>query len=123
MISRIILDSMSKNPRPVVHDKHTIYSKDTGLDVWLKKLLEEYREAAIEAADGNTEALAMELQDIIHVCTTWQEALGYNLEKRQALCQLVNFKNFKRGYFSLNGSNLSYSFRKGLFITGSESER
>lgn len=120
MMSEIVLDSMSKFPVPVMRDRQMIYSKDTGLDAWLKKLREEYREAAIEAADGNIEALAMELQDIIHVCTTWQETLGYNLDKRQALCQRVNFKNFKRGYFSLKGADLAYSLKKGLLIKESE---
>lgn len=120
MMSEIVLDSMSKFPVPVMRDRQMIYSKDTGLDAWLKKLREEYREAAIEAADGNIEALAMELQDIIHVCTTWQETLGYNLDKRQALCQRVNFKNFKRGYFSLQGADLAYSLKKGLLIKESE---
>lgn len=120
MMSEMVLDSMSKFPVPVMRDRQMIYSKDTGLDAWLKKLREEYREAAIEAADGNIEALAMELQDIIHVCTTWQETLGYNLDKRQALCQRVNFKNFKRGYFSLKGADLAYSLKKGLLIKESE---
>lgn len=120
MMSEMVLDSMSKFPVPVMRDRQMIYSKDTGLDAWLKKLREEYREAAIEAADGNIEALAMELQDIIHVCTTWQETLGYNLDKRQALCQRVNFKNFKRGYFSLQGADLAYSLKKGLLIKESE---
>ena len=120
IMSKMVLDSMSKFPVPVMRDRQMIYSKDTGLDVWLKKLREEYREAAVEAADGNTEALAMELQDIIHVCTTWQATLGYNLDKRQVLCQRVNFKNFKRGYFSLNGADLAYSLKKGLLIKESE---
>ena len=47
-------------PEPVVRDRHNIYCKDTWLDVWLKKLLEEFREAAVEAASGNSEALAEE---------------------------------------------------------------
>ena len=30
-------------PEPVVRDRHNIYCKDTGLDLWLNKLLEEFR--------------------------------------------------------------------------------
>ena len=104
-------------PEPVVRDRHNIYCKDTGLDLWLNKLLEEFREAAGEAASGNSEALAEELQDIIHVCTTWQaKGLGLNAERRQALCDKVNKKNARRGYFSLDGCKLAYC-KDGLMLT------
>lgn len=104
-------------PEPVVRDRHNIYCKDTGLDLWLNKLLEEFREAAVEAASGNSEALAEELQDIIHVCTTWQaKGLGLNAERRQALCDKVNKKNARRGYFSLDGCKLAYC-KGGLMLT------
>ena len=51
----------------------------------------------IERADE--EALAEKLTEIITVCTSWIDALGYDEEKRGELQRLVNEKNKARGYF------------------------
>ena len=50
----------------------------------------------IERADE--EALAEKLTDIITVCTSWIDALGYDEEARGKLQERVNEKNKARGY-------------------------
>ena len=51
----------------------------------------------IERADE--EALAEKLTDIITVCTSWLDALGYDETMRGELQKRVNEKNKDRGYF------------------------
>ena len=51
----------------------------------------------IERADE--EALAEKLTDIITVCTSWIDALGYDEVKRGKLQERVNEKNRARGYW------------------------
>ena len=51
----------------------------------------------IERADE--EALAEKLTEIITVCTSWIDALGYDEAKRGELQRRVNEKNRERGYF------------------------
>lgn len=51
----------------------------------------------IERADE--EALAEKLTDIITVCTSWINALGYDEYLRGEVQRRVNEKNKKRGYF------------------------
>lgn len=51
----------------------------------------------IERADE--EALAEKLTDIITVCTSWIDALGYDETMRGEVQRRVNEKNKKRGYF------------------------
>ena len=51
----------------------------------------------IERADK--EALAEKLTDIITVCTSWIDALGYDEVKRAEIQGKVNDKNCRRGYF------------------------
>ena len=51
----------------------------------------------IERADE--EALAEKLTDIITVCTSWIDALGYDEAKRGELQRRVNEKNCEQGYF------------------------
>ena len=50
----------------------------------------------IERADE--EALAEKLTDIITICTSWIDALGYDEGKRGKLQERVNEKNKARGY-------------------------
>ena len=50
----------------------------------------------IERADE--EALAEKLTEIITVCTSWIDALGYDEEARGKLQERVNEKNKARGY-------------------------
>ena len=53
-------------------------------------------EAAIEAVETN---LAEELTDVITVCVSWLDALGYDEKARGVVQRRVNEKNKARGYF------------------------
>lgn len=83
---------------------------------WVAKLYEETNEAVQEAVcfswlvstddeeneeeiDAVEDRLALELTDVITVCTSWLDALGYSATARGELQRLVNEKNKKRGYF------------------------
>lgn len=63
----------------------------------------------IERADE--EALAEKLTDIITVCTSWIDALGYNEVKRGELQARVNEKNLRRGNRSI-GENEAPAMRQ-----------
>lgn len=56
-------------------------------------------EAMNEVIQDARERLAMELTDVITVCVSWLDALGYDEAKRGELNRRVNEKNEKRGYF------------------------
>lgn len=91
-------------PEPVKHDSKREYTYNTPSKEWFLRIQDEIIEAVIEAewckgAGDNRERLAEELQDIIHVCTSYQDVLGYDFNKRQELCKKVNKKNKARGYF------------------------
>ena len=80
---------------------------------WIAKLMEETAEAVYVAVEwtedddkkmeGNVivppEELAEELTDVITVCTSWLDALGYDEVKRAEIQGKVNDKNCRRGYF------------------------
>ena len=85
---------------------------------WIAKLIEETHEVVQEATflkedadedgmvDHDTyglvdvkERLAMELTDVITVCTSWLDALGYDEEARAETQERVNAKNKARGYW------------------------
>lgn len=91
-------------PVPVKRDSKREYTGSTPSKEWFLRIQDEIMEAVIEAewckgVGDNRERLAEELQDVIHVCTSYQEALGYDFNKRQELCKKVNEKNKARGYF------------------------
>lgn len=77
---------------------------------WMEKLAEETEEVIGEAdlinldLDGIirnrqiNEHLAEELTDVITVCVSWLDALGYDEDERNEWQRLVNEKNRKRGY-------------------------
>ncbi|EJP32280.1 hypothetical protein HMPREF1147_1313 [Selenomonas sp. FOBRC9] len=77
---------------------------------WMEKLAEETEEVLGEADLINldldriirnrqiNEHLAEELTDVITVCVSWLDALGYNEEERDEWQRRVNEKNRKRGY-------------------------
>ena len=73
---------------------------------WITKLIEETHEVAREAVIFSEdedrynfdETFAEELTDVITVCTSWLDALGYKEEARRIVQQRVNEKNRKRGY-------------------------
>ena len=94
--------------------------RDAGTVEWIAKLSEETNEAIQEAyiisqheqsnkefpceamnevIQDARERLAMELTDVITVCVSWLDALGYDEAKRGELNRRVNEKNEKRGYF------------------------
>ena len=108
-VANIILQSVS--PRPVIRDGNGILIKDyTPQDFYLK-LQEEISEAMEKmmlysygdyqvSANIEKEDIAEEIADIITVCISQLEALGFDEEKRSKIFAKVNEKNEKRGYFN-----------------------
>lgn len=82
--------------------------RNAGIVDWAAKLNKEVYEVirgaayierlADEADDDDVERLAEELTNVITVCTSWLDALGYDEEKRGELHRRVNEKNRERGY-------------------------
>ena len=84
-------------PRPVIRDGKGKLTKDYSLHNWVSKLLEEVAEVQAQVAyvADNYNAinnLALELTDVITVCTSWLENLGYDERKRLELFSKVNEK-------------------------------
>lgn len=91
---------MNSNPLPVKRDKYGVeVATSYTLDDWFYKIAEEVEEARIEANNNNRKRLAEELTDVITVCVSFLNALGYNREARAELQRKVNNKNLQRGYF------------------------
>jgi len=94
-------------PRPIKCDGNGKATKDYSPRDWLLKVQEEIFEVAEIQNYGNfqgypaqaREMLAEELADVITVCISWLDALGYDNKKRAELFVKVNEKNEKRGYF------------------------
>ena len=91
-------------PIPVVKDGNGKLIKNYTPKDWFKKLNEELDEvkiAVVNRADnlGSAAEIAEELQDLITVCTSMQEWLGFNDVQRGFLAKEINEKNRKRGYF------------------------
>ena len=57
-----------------------------------------YAETDIEEVGVTEKRLAMELTDVITVCVSWLDTLGYDEAARERLQERVNEKNRKRGY-------------------------
>lgn len=86
-------------PQPVIRDSEkNYYSSAINLYDWAGKIHEELDEVEAEIKKGDMVGLAIELQDCINVCTSFQEFLGYGFIRRQYLCKAVNDKNAARGY-------------------------
>ena len=90
-------------PRPVIRDGNGKLIKDhTPRDFFLK-LQEEIFEVMEAIADGKDDIdddnVAEEIADIITVCISYLNAIGYDEEKRSEIFAKVNEKNEKRGYF------------------------
>ena len=84
---------------------------------WVAKLLEETNEVIQETPEYRTlfengysreypdrakaakDRIALELTDVIHVCVSWLNAMGYDEEARGELHRRVNEKNRERGHF------------------------
>ena len=83
--------------------------RNAGIVDWAAKLNKEVYEVirrtayikrlADEADDDDVERLAEELTNVITVCTSWLDALGYDEEKRGELQKRINEEKKKRGYF------------------------
>lgn len=93
-------------PRPVIRDGNGKLTKNYSTFDWYLKLQEEIFEVMEVEADINRdwnarsyEDVAEEIADVITVCTSWLETLGYDEEKRSEIFRRVNEKNEKRGYF------------------------
>jgi predicted house-cleaning noncanonical NTP pyrophosphatase (MazG superfamily) len=81
-------------PMPVKNDGTVKVADYTHRD-WIIKVKEEVAETT-EAT--SQDQMAEEITDIITVCTSWLEALGYDAADRRQLCRQVNNKNQSRGY-------------------------
>ena len=84
-------------PEPCIRDSKMEYEADDDKQ-WISKINEEVAEVIRAAYLGDGYELALELQDVITVCTSWQAALGFDFGGRQKVCAEVNEKNRRRGY-------------------------
>ena len=100
-----IIDENSENslPRPVVCDGNGRLTNDYSPRDWYLKLQEEIFEVMEAIACGRDDFddnhIAEEIADVITVCISWLETLGYDEEKRSEIFAAVHEKNEKRGYF------------------------
>ena len=97
----------SKNilPRPVIRDDNGKLTKCSPC-YWYLKLHEEIFEVMVVQADierdwnaRDYDDVAEEIADVITVCISYLNALGYDEKKRSEIFRRVNEKNEKRGYF------------------------
>ena len=96
--------------KPVIKPIPCRKFKDASTPAWIEKLTEEVSEVANEAAELSyarcekrnevkvRKRLAEELTDVITVCVSWLDALGYDEAARGRLQRGVNEKNRRRGY-------------------------
>lgn len=85
-------------PRPVIRDgKGKLIKNHTPRDFYLK-LQEEIFEV-VDAKIFGDEEVAEEIADVITVCISYLNALGYDENARSEIFAKVNAKNEKRGYF------------------------
>ena len=84
-----------EEPMPVVFDGRCNTKNYLQLD-WFAKIIEETHEAMTAENRGH---LAEELCDIITVCTSFLESLGYDRDTRANMFLNINAKNARRGYF------------------------
>ena len=83
-------------PLPVKSDRNGKIVKNYTRREWFEKIMEEVLEA--HGAKSNTKT-AEELTDIITVCVSYLEALGFNAQARAEIQAKINNKNRLRGYF------------------------
>ena len=96
---------MYELPRPVKCDKFGNSVDDYSDKDWFMKILEETYEA-FETTD--IKKRGEELTDIITVCTSCLQALGFDHNARAVLQRKVNDKNERRGYFKEANKNENY---------------
>lgn len=90
-------------PRPVIRDGNGKPFKKHTSKYFFLRLQEEIFEV-MEAEnfgrdDEFDDSIAKEIADVITVCISQLEALGYDEEKRSEIFRRVNEKNERRGYF------------------------
>lgn len=83
-------------PRPVIRDRDNKLIANQTEKEFILKLQEEIKEVE---DSGTNEETAEEIADIITVCISYLNKLGYDENKRSELFAKVNKKNEKRGYF------------------------
>ena len=93
----LLKDVKSILPRPVIRDKNGKLTRDYSTRDWFLKLQEEIFEAFEESNDKYINHY--EVADIITVCISYLNAIGYNEKMRSELFRRVNEGNEKRGYF------------------------
>ena len=102
-VDDVVDNSASVKPIPVKKDGNGLAIKDYEVKDWFAKLNEELDEvksaAFFDLYDSTREDIAEELQDLITICTSYLDFLGFDEAARVKLCQQVNDKNRKRGYF------------------------
>ena len=96
-------NKLNKNilPRPVIRDGNGKLIRDYSPRDWYLKLQEEIFEVMQLSLlrDVYEEEISEELADVITVCISQLEALGYDEKGRSEIFRRVNEKNEKRGYF------------------------
>ena len=92
-------DDTSVLPIPVKKDSNGKLVKDYSYDDWTRKITEEFREILEEVLVEDNTRIAEELQDLITVCTSYLDFLGFDQKKRIELTKHINEKNRMRGYF------------------------
>ena len=90
-------------PRPVIRDGNgKLIKNHTPRDFYLKlqeEIFEVFEATESGRDDEFDELCAEEIADIITVCVSQLEALGFDEKKRSEIFRRVNEKNEKRGYF------------------------
>ena len=107
-------NSTSVLPIPVKKDGNGKLTKNYSLRDWFSHLDEELTEVKMAAVDRSSltmyeiiqadnqiwiNHIADELQDLITVCTSYLDFLGFDKQKRIELTKQINDKNRMRGYF------------------------
>ena len=93
------LENKNVLPHPVIRDGNGKLATHYSLRDWHLKLQEEIFEVMDGKDDFDDNHIAEEIADVITVCISWLETLGYDEEKRSELFAAVNEKNENRGYF------------------------
>ena len=82
-------------PRPVINDGNGKRIKDyTPIEFYLK-----LQEEIFEAFEDKEYVNHYEIADVITVCISYLNAIGYDEKGRSEIFRRVNEKNEKRGYF------------------------
>ena len=99
------LDDMfiSTLPYAIIRDDNGKLTKDYSPRDWDLKLREKIFEV-MKAIEGNGSnkggnVVAEKITDVITVCISWLNALGYEAKERSNLFADMNEKNHKKGYF------------------------